>query len=256
MGTPTHLEMPPDILSLIFQYVYKSNKVELEFYEHCTISTTPCRLLRVCKALRYNIFETCRQKALRLVYTLRTPAALTRLCSDADAHLSVKSICIILTCQLEYPLTNDETADSLEGLMTKPWIEAWRTALRNVPSQTELLIFDLVHHSRLPSSCVARIMSNLSFILKHRTSGQAICRFVGSRTIVEQRYLESHTIKVIPGTDGYRGRPKWPSRDALHTSRRSLKQANEAHATEEIGDQFGFERAEICCRISMWSFGS
>jgi hypothetical protein len=59
---------------------------------------------------------------------------------------------------------------------------------------------------------------------------------------VEQRYLESHTINMAPGTDGCRGQPKWPSGDALHTSRRSLKEAKEAHTTEEFGDQFDPER--------------
>ena len=205
MATSLLLSMPSDILRIIYQFSYQSDKVELEFEENGCISTAACPLLRVCKTLRYNLIAACQQRALRLVYTVRSPAALIRLCSDVSAGFACRSTRVILMWELGYPLTDNEISGSLDGPMTRPWNEAWRAAFRQIPSQVELVIFDLARMDRLPKMCIGRVINNVSFILWNRTKGLARCRIVGCRTIHRQRLIEGLAINVIPGSDGVRG---------------------------------------------------
>lgn len=171
--------LPQNLRRRIFSFALPG-KVELDVDERGVLRTRLCRLLRICKQIRINVLNACKDGEILLVYTVRIPSALAAVAPHMKSRSlhSVATLSIVLLSALEEKtsaLTESEHRGASEGPNISPLFLAWREAFRALPQDTSIdaAYFDLKHSFRLDPYGVARLVHNLSAVVQQRSRGRA-----------------------------------------------------------------------------------
>ncbi|KAK3712762.1 hypothetical protein LTR37_008852 [Vermiconidia calcicola] len=121
------------------------------------------------------------------------------------ATLAMTTMRVVLLAPLEgIPLTWEDERSSTDGPNLSPLFTAWREEFRAIPSciATELVFFDLVRSFRMSPERIARLIHNLSAVLRRRSQGRLRCRIIGCKTLGGRKYIEQSTVNVVSADAG------------------------------------------------------
>jgi hypothetical protein len=176
LSGPHLVNLPIELQTQIFQYIFESRKVIVNVSGKGNIETTPSPLLSVNKQVRYNILECCKHNQLQLLYTFNSPTTFISALNSLPAG-DQKYIRLNLFSSLE------ETASSwtTNELDIKSLSEAWRIAVRNLVDDVQIGHVDFVITSSIPvpQLTVMELLHDLSYMLHQRTHGKARGTMVG-----------------------------------------------------------------------------